>query len=431
MTKEIKLGSKQANFIASSAAWHAFFQSGLLVVARMDGEDWAVNYDAMDAQIRSVVGDEGYTFEEKKELAERFMDIYGAGFIPPGFFSMWLEEVGDQQEVLYEGMGPDDESGNPTELKMYLKIPSAYRFLAPVERKRKDGTKETIVVDLTERPHLTEKQNEGKAIRCEYWYDKFEAMKRETMWNRLFEVSNGDFIGVEGIRRSVQRAASLVKNIKKQSTHIMNLGNDAKKHKQQVKLSIQKKERQLQRNVVQQIRLSMDEHIAREHWELFLNETLTAEEKQELRRSLDVDRFDATSKPISYQDKKPGENGVYCAMYARLHAWCFGEDGKGMQERDMEELLNIASDIRNKPWGVQLHVTFTSAVNKQLRKELGNLYEDREWNEVSEDPASVSGMAAERAKENEAMISAGALQMQELQEQIAARKKAKEAATQA
>ena len=392
MTKAIKINSEVAKFFAGSEAAHQLWLQGGLQEALLEGKAWATPIDATNQMVLGTK-EAGLSHEELQELGNGLAEMFSDGEISGVIFDCLMEEVGDKQEYHYVGDGPDGEP-----LDMHVMIPSGYRVMESVKRVRKDGTVEMITVDLTERPHLTAKQNGGKAIRDAYWYDKFKALARETAWGKMFAVTTADFIGAEGVRRLIQRVATMHRNIDKKPNLMMNTSEKSGEYLHTCDVTIQKKERQIQKFLVQCVRILMDKYIARKNWELFLDDTKSEKEKEALRNSLSVDRFDPESQPVAYEDIKAGDKGVYCPMYAKFYTWFFGAKGEeAKKKRSTQELLDIVAEIKKNIWKVQVHVMFTTAVFKGMQLELSRNYVGLECDDDSKDHENISLMAQQKA----------------------------------
>jgi len=400
MPKVITADSRNFNSLKYGAMAQKSWEDDGLHTAIEEGKDWAHNIGSLNEHVRAMGG--VLEFEEFKEFVNETMGHLSDGDLVEAFFDSQVEVL-ENQVVRYEG---PDMNDNP--VNMLVEIPAMFRILRKMTWTNKKGKKKEVMVDLTDRPHLTAAQTGGKPIYCEYWMPRhddggtgMEDLKRSSSWDRLFTIYSGDYFGIEGCRRMLQRMFTLARNTDKLPGLLQSDHDNATQWVDQTEMQIQKKERQVQKYLIHIISVLMDSYIAEKNWALFLDQTLSEEVVKRKRKAYGACRFEKAHQAVAVTDPASGE-GVYCEHYAKMFEWVQCPDSEG--HRDTSVLLEMIKYLRTNTWEMHIHVLFGRSLWTMMGQELNRLMDKknpRKWNVKSADenkPKLGEIVKSERAK---------------------------------
>lgn len=265
---------------------------------------------------------------------------------------------------------PDSEH-----VEMNVAVPHGVKVMETVVHKAKDGTETPVLVNLCLRPTIPAHLNGGKELMSPNWEDR-KGIEMQERWNRLFSIWTGDLIGVEGVRITIQRICTLIRNEGKELQYSMGSGDKAAEFRNNNQLNIQLKERQILKHLLGSMRIAMDKFVARSEWAFHFDRTLSPEAIENRRMAL-KSRFDMENPPSALP-----ESPNYCKYYAELMNIMQNVDENG--RRDMQGVIGILETIMDKPFKVKCHVSFVSEAMAMIKKELKNNREGRAWNENEE-----------------------------------------------
>ncbi len=398
MTKQKLISKEQQDQMSHAAAAHAVWRDKGL-------EDLRDKSPAVFAAISSMnrnVETHGYSspWDDFLMMMNQGAGVFSNGKLLGRIFECVLEhdanpETVDDPELkgytLYPYSGkpfPDSEH-----IEMNVLVPHGVKIMETVVHKAKDGTETPVLVNLCLRPVVPAHLNGGKELMSSNWEDKV-GMKKQSQWNRLFGVWTADLIGVEGIRITIQRICTLIRNEGKELGYSMSSGDRAAEFRKNNQVNIQLKERQILKHLLGSMRVAMDKFVARKEWEFHFDRTLSPQTIENRRLALSS-RFDTENAPSAV----PG-NPNYCEYYAQLTSIMQNVDENG--RRDVQGVIDILEAIMDKPFKVKCHVSFVSQATAVIKKELQNCRAGRAWNENEE---SMSAQAAKSSSSVEMDVS--------------------------